>query len=324
MNYKENILELIGGTPLVKINNLAKDVKPLVLAKLEYLNPGGSVKDRIAVKMIDNAEEQGLIKKNGTIIEPTSGNTGAGLAIVAANRGYKMIFTMTEKIAMEKEDYLRSFGADVIRCPTEAGPEDPKSYYKLAEKLVDDTKNSFSPNQYFNKNNPLAHYETTGPEIWDDTDGKITHFVTSMGTGGTISGVGKFLKEKNKKIKIIGADPVGSLYYSTFYDLEHDIHQYLTEGIGEDFMPETMDLDCIDDIIQVSDQETFDMARRLVREEGLPVGESSGTTMHAALEYAEDLKKEDIMVVLLPDSSKNYLSTLFNDKWMKDKGLLKK
>lgn len=316
MNYFENIVETIGKTPLVRLNRVAENLSPLILAKVEYFNPGGSVKDRIAVKMLLEAERKGLIREGGTIVEPTSGNTGVGLALLAAIRGYKMIFTMPDKMSMEKELLLKGFGAQVIRTPTAVAPEDPRSYYKVAEKIARETPNSFLPNQYFNPNNPQAHYETTGPEIWSDTDGRISHFIAGVGTGGTITGAGRYLKEKNPKIKIIGADPEGSIYHHRFYRTEGEIHTYKTEGIGEDFMPPTVDLSLLDEIVVVGDPAAFSMARRLVREEGILVGGSSGTAVAAALEVAKRLKKEDLIVVLLPDTGRSYLSTVFNDEWI--------
>ncbi|MCH7759273.1 cysteine synthase [Patescibacteria group bacterium] len=322
MKYFNNLLETIGHTPLVKLNKLAENVKPLILAKLEYFNPGGSVKDRIGIKMILAAEKKGLLKKGGTIVEPTSGNTGVGLALVAALRGYKMIFVMPDKMSQEKELLLRAYGAKVIQTPTTVAPEDPRSYYQVAKKLVKKTPGAFSPNQYFNQHNPQAHFETTGPEIWQDTDGQITHFVAGVGTGGTITGVARYLKQKNPKIKIIGADPEGSIYHHTFYKTKGKIHTYKTEGIGEDFIPKTVDLNLLDEIMVFDDQESFLMTRRLVKEEGLLVGESSGTAVLAALAIAENLTKKDLVVVLLPDTGRNYLSTVFNDDWMKQNNYL--
>ncbi len=324
MRYYNNILELIGRTPLIKLNNIVPRDGPLVFVKAEFLNPGGSVKDRIGIKMIEVAEREGLLKPGGTIVEPTSGNTGMGLALAAVLKGYKMVFTMPDKMSKEKEDLLRAFGGEVIRCPTAVEPDDPRSYYKVAERIVKETPNAYSPNQYFNLNNPQAHYETTGPEIWEDTDGKITHFVAGVGTGGTISGVGKYLKEKNPNVQIIGADPEGSVYHHLFYNTEGEIHPYLIEGIGEDFHPPTADLSVIDEIIVVKDSEAFRMARDLARKEGIFVGSSSGAAMFAALKIAERLKdqKDAVIVVLFPDTGRNYLSTLFNDNWMKEKGLL--
>lgn len=321
MNYKNNILETIGKTPLVKLNKMNKGLAPLLLTKLESFNPGGSIKDRIAVSMIDEAERKGLLKPGGTIIEPTSGNTGLGLALVGIMRGYELIFTMPDKMSQEKEDVLVVYGAKVIRTPTDVDPNDPRSYYKVAEKLVKEIPNSFSPNQYFNDNNPLAHYSTTDPEIWNDTDGKITHFVAGVGTGGTISGIGKYLKEKNPDIKVIGVDTIGSLYEDHFNQTVGKVHSYLIEGIGEDFIPPIVNFKVIDEIISVSDKDAFNTARELVKKEGVFSGSSAGATVYAVLQYAANLSSEAIVVILLPDSGRSYLSTLYNDKWRADKGL---
>lgn len=322
MKYYSSILDGIGNTPLVMLNNINRGLDPILFVKLESFNPGGSSKDRIAIQMIEAAEKEGLLKPGGTIIEPTSGNTGLGLAIIGNLKGYKLIFTMPDKMSQEKEDALKAYGAKVIRTPTDVEPNDPRSYYKVAEKLVSEIPNSFSPNQYYNKNNPLAHYLTTGPEIWEDTDGKITHFVCGVGTGGTISGVGTFLKEQNPKIKIIGVDTEGSIYYHHFYKSKGSIHPYLTEGIGEDFIPDTVDFNVIDSIMTVSDKMAYKTARDFVAKESILVGSSSGSAIYAGLQVAKKLKKDDVIVIFLPDTGKNYLSTLFNDKWMKEKGLM--
>ncbi len=324
MNYKNNILETIGKTPLVKLNRISRGLAPLILTKPESFNPGGSSKDRIAVAMIDEAERRGLLKPGGTIIEPTSGNTGLGLALVGIMRGYKLIFTMPDKMSKEKEDILKAHGATVIRTPTEVDADDPRSYYKVAERLLREIPNSFSPNQYFNESNPAAHYRSTGPEIWQDTDGKITHFVAGIGTGGTISGVGKYLKEKNPDIKVIGVDTEGSLYEDYFKNRETSVHGYLVEGIGEDFVPPIVNFAGIDDIVTVSDKDAFATARQLVRMEGIFSGSSAGAAVYAGLQYARRLEESDVMVILLPDSGKSYLSTLYNDAWMAEKGLLEK
>jgi len=322
MRYYQNILEGIGNTPLVKLNNINQAYEPLLLSKMESFNPGGSSKDRIAVSMLDEAERKGLIEKGGTIVEPTSGNTGLGLAMVGILRGYKLIFTMPDKMSQEKEDLLRAHGAIVIRTPTAVEPDDPKSYYKVAERLVNEIPNSFSPNQYFNKNNPKAHYESTGPEIWRDTDGKVTHFVAGIGTGGTISGVGKYLKEQNPNVKVIGVDTEGSIYKHEFYKTKGPIHSYLIEGIGEDFIPDTVDFSVIDEVVTVSDKDAFATARDLVLKDAIFAGSSAGAAVKGALQVVSKLPKDAVVVVLLPDSGRSYLSSLYNDEWMQEKGLL--
>jgi len=316
MNYHQNILETIGNTPLVKLNHINQDTAPLMLTKMESFNPGGSSKDRIAIAMLDEAERNGLIKAGGTIIEPTSGNTGLGLALVGILRGYKLIFTMPDKMSQEKEDLLTAHGATVVRTPTAVEPDDPQSYYKVAERLLEEIPNSFSPNQYFNQNNPKAHYDSTGPEIWRDTVGKITHFVAGIGTGGTISGVGKFLKEQNPDIKVIGVDTEGSIYKHAFYKTKGPIHSYLIEGIGEDFIPDTVDFSSIDEVITVSDKDAFATARELVLKDAIFAGSSSGAAVKGALQVAAQLPEDAVVVVLLPDSGKAYLSSLYNDQWM--------
>ncbi|PCI37280.1 MAG: cystathionine beta-synthase [Elusimicrobia bacterium] len=318
MRY-ENILETIGNTPLVRLNHLAKGLKPRIYVKVEYFNPGGSVKDRIAVSMIDAAEKSGKLKPGGTIIEGTSGNTGIGLALVAAQRGYKLIFTITDKQSREKINFLKALGAEVIVCPTNVEPKDPRSYYSIAEKLVDEIPNAYYPNQYENPVNPQTHYETTGPEIWRDTEGEITHFVAGMGTGGTISGAAKYLKEQNKNIKIIGADPIGSLYYEKIkYGRVGKAEPYVVEGIGEDIFPSTMDLNIVDTCLQVTDKDSFLMTRRMARVEGLFCGGSCGSAVWAGLEIAKKLKKSDYMVIILPDTGMRYLSKIYNEEWMKE------
>ena len=309
---------------MVKLNKINNGLAPLILTKLESFNPGGSSKDRIAVSMIEEAERLGLLRPGGTIIEPTSGNTGLGLALAGIMRGYKLIFTMPDKMSREKEDVLTAHGATVIRTPTEVDADDPRSYYKVAERLLQEIPNSFSPNQYFNENNPAAHYRSTGPEIWEDTDGKITHFIAGIGTGGTISGVGKYLKEKNPGIQVIGVDTEGSLYEDYFKKRETSVHSYLIEGIGEDFIPPIVNFAAIDDILTVSDRDAFATARELVRKEGIFSGSSAGAAVYAGLQAARNLSENDIVVILLPDSGKNYLSTLYNDAWMTEKGLLEK
>ena len=316
-----NILEAIGNTPLVRLNRINHGLKPQMYVKADYTNPGGSVKDRIGVTMIDDAEKRGLLKPGGTIIEGTSGNTGMGLALVAAVRGYKMVFTITDKQSKEKVDLLKALGAEVIVCPTAVEPADPRSYYSVAKKLARDIPNSFYPNQYDNPMNPAAHYATTGPEIWEDSEGKITHFVCGMGTGGTISGAGKFLKEKNPAIQIIGVDPEGSLYYD-FHKTGQVVkgRTYVVEGIGEDFFPSTMDMKILDDVIQVNDEECFVVARRLVKQEGIFTGGSGGGCLYAALRLAKNLDEQALIVAFMPDTGMRYLSKVYNEEWMRERG----
>ncbi|MCC5941696.1 MAG: cysteine synthase family protein [Balneolaceae bacterium] len=322
-----SIIDTIGNTPLVRLNRLTNGLELTVAAKVEYLNPGQSIKDRIALKMIDDAEEKGLIKPGGTIIEGTSGNTGMGLALVAAVRGYKCIFTTTDKQSKEKVDLLRALGATVEVCPTNVEPDDPRSYYSVAKRLSEEIPNSYYPNQYDNLSNTQAHYETTGPEIWEQTDGKITHYVAGMGTGGTISGTAKYLKEKNPEIKVIGVDSVGSVYKHYFETGEFDKNQikpYVTEGIGEDIIPENVDFSLIDAVVQVNDKNALVTTRRLAKEEGLFIGGSCGAAVYGAIEYAQENKlgKHDLMVVILPDSGTRYISKVYNDEWMKEKNFI--
>jgi len=316
------ILDAVGNTPLVRLNRLTVGLEASILVKLENLNPGGSVKDRIGIAMIDEAEKMGLLKPGGTIIEPTSGNTGTGLAMVACVRGYKMIFTMPDKMSEEKRSLLRAYGARVVVTPTNVSPESPEHYIKVAERLARETPNSFMPNQYVNSANPKAHYRTTGPEIWKQSAGKLDVFVCGMGTGGTITGTGQYLKEKKRSIKIVGVDPEGSIYHSRFYKKSENPHQYKIEGIGEDFMPGTMDFSIVDEVVPVSDRDAFHIARKLAREEGILVGGSGGAAVYAALKLAEKMRKGQTVVTLLPDSGRNYLSKLFSDQWMKDQGFL--
>jgi cystathionine beta-synthase len=316
-----NILEAVGHTPLIRLNRINQSLKPQIYVKAEFTNPGGSVKDRIGITMIDDAEKKGLLKPGGTIIEGTSGNTGMGLALVAAVRGYKCVFTTTDKQSKEKVDLLKALGAEVIVCPTAVEPEDPRSYYSVAKKLAREIPNSYYPNQYDNPMNPEAHYRTTGPEIWEDSEGKITHFVCGVGTGGTISGVGKYLKEKNPKVKIVGVDPIGSLYYDFFKTGQTTrAKTYVVEGIGEDFFPTTMNLKILDDILQVNDEECFVVARRLAKQEGLFTGGSGGGCISGALRLAKDLSPEDFVVALLPDTGMRYLSKVYNEEWMRERG----
>ncbi|MCH7678326.1 cystathionine beta-synthase [candidate division KSB1 bacterium] len=314
-----NILEAVGNTPLVKLSRLTKGLKADVLAKVEFFNPGGSVKDRIAFSIIDAAEKDGSLKPGGTIVESTSGNTGAGLALVAALRGYKCIFTMPDKMSAEKVRMLKAYGADVIVTPTAVPPESPESYYSVAKKIVKETPNSILANQYFNPMNPETHYQSTGPEIWEQTGGKIDYFVASLGTGGTISGCGKYFKEKNPDIKVIGADPIGSILKEYFYTRKMTAAApYKVEGIGEDILPGTLHFEYIDEIVDVSDKASFNMARRIVREEGMFVGGSAGTAMYVALKVAKELPEGKVVVVILPDHGGRYLTTFYSDDWMQE------
>lgn len=321
MRYYDSIVDVIGQTPMVRLSRVVGDIEATVLAKLEFLNPGGSVKDRIGVAMIDEAERRNLIQPGATIIEPTSGNTGIGLAMVAAVRGYRMVFTIPDKMSREKIDQLKAYGAEILVTPTEVPPDDPRNFYQTALRIARERPNSFMPDQYRNPANPKTHYETTGPEIWEQTEGRIDVLVVGMGTGGTATGAARFLKEK-KEVRVVGVDPEGSLFRHEFYGTKRETHTYKTEGIGEDFMPETLDLGVVDQVVTVADRDAFLMARRLAREEGLLVGSSSGAAVYATLEVARDLDKEKTLVVILPDTGKNYLSTLYSDEWMREQGLI--
>ncbi|HEU4493139.1 MAG TPA: pyridoxal-phosphate dependent enzyme [Rubrobacteraceae bacterium] len=312
MNYFENVIDAVGNTPLVRLARIERGegIRARLLAKIEYLNPGGSVKDRPAVKMIEVAEKEGLLKPGGTIVEPTSGNTGAGLALAAAVKGYRCICVMPDKTSKDKQDFLKALGAEVVVTPTLA-PDDPESYYAVAERLAGEIPGGFRPGQYENPANALAHYETTGPEVWEQTGGRITHFVAGMGTCGTITGTGRFLKEQNPGVKIVGADPEGSIFSDP-----NDVHQYAVEGVGEDFYPGNYDPEVVDEVIQVDDRESFLMTRHLMREEGLFVGGSCGMAVVAAVRAAKDLPQSAVLVVLLPDTGRNYVSKVFNDEWV--------
>jgi len=330
VHYVNSLLDLVGNTPLLRLKNVVGDTVadngPLVLAKVEYLNPGGSVKDRIALRMVEAAEAEGALQPGGTIVEPTSGNTGVGLAMVAQAKGYKTIFVCPDKVSEDKRNVLRAYGAEVVVCPTAVPPEHPDSYYSVSDRLVRETEGAWKPDQYSNRYNPISHYETTGPEIWEQTDGRITHFVTGVGTGGTISGTGRYLKEKSGgKVQVIGADPHGSVYSGGTG------RPYLVEGVGEDFWPETYDRDIADRIIEVSDADSFTLARRLAREESLLVGGSSGMAAAAAIRLAHELAsdpasaeaaREMVIVVLLPDSGRGYMGKVFDDDWLGQYGFL--
>ena len=328
MKYQKisnNILETIGNTPLVKINSITKDLPCTVLAKVETTNPGNSIKDRMALKMIEDAEKDGRLKPGGTIIEGTSGNTGMGLAIAAIIKGYKCIFTTTDKQSKEKVDALRAFGADVIVCPTDVEPEDPKSYYSVSSRLVREVPNSWKPNQYDNLSNSKAHYEQTGPEIWEQTEGKITHLVVGVGTGGTICGTGKYLKEKNPNIKVLVIDTYGSVfkkYKETGIFDKNEIYPYITEGIGEDFLPENVDFNIIDHFEKVTDRNAAIMTRRIPREEGIFAGNSAGSAMAGLIQMKDMFKPNDVVVVIFHDHGTRYLGKMFNDDWMRDRGFL--
>src|SRR5690242_19825835 len=317
MQFVEHVADLVGNTPLVRFGPVATGIEATVLAKLEYLNPGGSVKDRIALRMIEAAEASGELRPGGTIVEPTSGNTGVGLAMIAQRKGYKCVFICPDKVSEDKRNVLRAYGAEVVVCPTAVEPDHPDSYYSVSDRLAGEIDGGWKPNQYANVHNPESHYLQTGPELWAQTDGRITHFVAGIGTGGTISGTGRYLKEvSDGRVQVIGADPEGSVYSGGTG------RPYLVEGVGEDFWPETYDRTVADEIVAVSDGDSFAMTRRLAREEGLLVGGSCGMAVQAALRVAERMTKDDVLVVLLPDGGRGYLGKIFNDKWMADYGFL--
>ncbi|WP_277441198.1 cystathionine beta-synthase [Streptomyces sp. SPB162] len=317
MQFHDSMISLVGNTPLVRLNNVTEGIQATVLAKVEYFNPGGSVKDRIAVRMIEAAEQSGELKPGGTIVEPTSGNTGVGLAIVAQQKGYHCIFVCPDKVSLDKINVLRAYGAEVVVCPTAVDPDHPESYYNVSDRLVRETPNAWKPDQYSNPNNPLSHYHSTGPELWEQTEGRITHFVAGVGTGGTISGTGRYLKDASEgRVQVIGADPEGSVYSGG------SGRPYLVEGVGEDFWPTAYDREVADGIVAVSDKDSFQMTRRLAKEEGLLVGGSCGMAVVAALRVAEKLGPDDVVVVLLPDSGRGYMSKIFSDEWMASHGFL--
>ncbi len=317
METYDSVIDLIGNTPLVRLNHVISDAVAPVFAKVEYLNPGGSVKDRIALRMVDAAEREGVLKPGGTIVEPTSGNTGVGLALVAQQRGYSCVFVVPDKVSQDKINVLKAYGADVVVCPTAVPPEHPDSYYNVSDRLAREIPGAWKPDQYSNPNNPMSHYEQTGPEIWRQTDGRITHFVAGVGTGGTITGTARYLKEVSEgRVRIIGADPEGSVYSGGTG------RPYLVEGVGEDFWPLTYDPALVDEVIAVSDADSFEMTRRLAREEGLLVGGSCGMATVAAVRAAQQLTPDDLVVVILPDSGRGYLSKVFNDEWLAQYGFL--
>lgn len=325
MKYYNNVLETIGNTPLIKINELTKDLPCLVLAKVETTNPGNSVKDRMALKMVEDAEAQGLIKPGGTVIEGTSGNTGMGLALACIAKGYKLVCVLSDKQSKEKMDILRAVGAEVVVCPTNVEPEDPRSYYSVSKRLAEETPNSWYVNQYDNPSNAIAHYEQTGPEIWEQTEGKITHFVVGVGTGGTVSGVGKYLKEQNPDVKVLGIDTYGSVfkkYHETGIFDENEIYPYITEGIGEDILPKNVDFSVIDHFEKVTDKDAAVYTRKLAREEGIFVGNSAGSAIAGVLQMKHMFKPDDVVVVLFHDHGSRYVGKMFNDDWMRERGFL--
>ncbi|MGY4536839.1 cystathionine beta-synthase [Mucilaginibacter sp. UYNi724] len=324
--WHNNILETIGNTPMVKLNKIVKDIPATVLAKIETTNPGNSIKDRMALKMIEDAEKSGKLKPGGTIIEGTSGNTGMGLAIAAVIKGYKCIFTSTDKQSKEKFDALRAFGAEVIVCPTNVEPEDPRSYYSVSSRLEREVPNSWKPNQYDNLSNSQAHYESTGPEIWEQTEGKITHLIVGVGTGGTISGTAKFLKEKNPAIQILGIDTYGSVfkkYKETGEFDKNEIYPYITEGIGEDFLPQNVDFSLIDHFEKVTDKDAALMTREIARKEGIFAGNSTGSAVAGLLQMKDKFKEGDVVVIIFPDHGTRYLGKMYNDDWLRDRGFIK-
>jgi cystathionine beta-synthase len=325
MEYFENILGTIGNTPLVRLNKLTKELPCLVLAKYETFNPGNSTKDRMALKMIEDAESQGLLKEGGTIIEGTSGNTGMGLALAAIVKGYKCVFVLTDKQSKEKMDILRAVGAEVVTCPTDVAPDDPRSYYSVSKRLSEERPNSWYVNQYDNPSNAIAHFESTGPEIWNQTDGKITHFIVGVGTGGTISGVGKYLKSKNPNIKVWGIDTYGSVfkkYHETGIFDENEIYPYVTEGIGEDILPKNVDFNIIDGFTKVTDKDAAIFTQRLAKEEGMFLGNSAGAAIKGLLQLKNHFNEDDVVVVLFHDHGSRYVGKMFNDDWMKKMGYL--
>ena len=325
MEYFENILGTIGNTPLVKINHLTKELPCIVLAKYETFNPGNSTKDRMALKMIEDAESQGLLKEGGTIIEGTSGNTGMGLALAAIVKGYNCIFVLSDKQSKEKMDILRAVGAEVVVCPTDVAPDDPRSYYSVSKRLSKETLNSWYVNQYDNPSNAIAHFESTGPEIWNQTDGKITHFIVGVGTGGTISGVGKYLKSKNPNIKVWGIDTYGSVfkkYHETGIFDENEIYPYVTEGIGEDILPKNVDFNIIDGFTKVTDKDAAVFTQKLAKEEGMFLGNSAGAAIKGLLQLKNHFNEDDVVVVLFHDHGSRYVGKMFNDDWMKKMGYL--
>jgi cystathionine beta-synthase len=317
----DNVLRVIGNTPLVKLNKVTSGSRPEVLAKLEFMNPGGSVKDRIAEYLVRDAEEKGLLKAGGTIVEPTSGNTGVALAMLAAVRGYRTIFTMPDKVSIEKRSILRALGAHLVLTPTELSPDSPEHYVNVARRIASETEGAYMPNQYANMGNPMAHYSTTGPEVWDQTGGSLDAFVACVGTGGTISGTGRFLKEKNSRVRVVGIEPEGSIYHNKKYGTDYPLHTYLLEGIGEDFVPATYDQSVVDEIIQVSDSEAFSTSLRLASEEGILAGGSSGAAVAGAVRFSKRNPSLKRIVVILPDTGRSYLSKFYDKEWRSSKGI---